>query len=31
VTPINWKSLIQDYRSEMVTLKRPPRKFVVPW
>lgn len=28
VTPINWKQLIQNYRSEMVTLKRPPRKFV---
>jgi hypothetical protein len=31
VTPINWKPLINNYRSEMVTLKRPPRKFVVPW
>ena len=31
ITPINWKPLINNYRSEMVTLKRPPRKFVVPW
>ena len=29
VTQINWKPLINNYRSEMVTLKRPPRKFVV--
>ena len=29
VTQINWRPLIQEYRSEMVTLKRPPRKFVV--
>lgn len=30
VTPINWRPLIQEYRSEMVTLKRPPRKGVIP-
>ena len=29
VTPINWRPLIHNYRQEMVTLKRPPRKFVV--
>lgn len=31
ITPINWKPLINSYRSEMVTLKRSPRKFVVSW
>ena len=31
VTQINWKPLINNYRSEMVTLKRSPRKFVVHW
>ena len=30
VTPIDWRPLIQEYRSEMVTLKRPPRKGVIP-
>lgn len=29
ITPINWKPLKDSYRQEMLTLKRPVRKFTV--
>ena len=29
VTPINWRTLKAAYRQEMLTLKRPPRKYSV--